>query len=165
MARLFLALWPDDEVRRALTAWRDGWHWPRSASPVHADRLHVTLHFLGEVDDTRSAALAEALRVPFEPFALRFGRNVLWPYGIAVLEPDTVPAPLLALHARLGEALTRHGVALDTRAYKPHVTLARRARTASIASDAPALCWQVERYALMQSEKGYRTLASYTCQQ
>lgn len=52
-ARLFLALWPDPAVRHQLRAARDAWQWPRGATPVHADKLHLTLHFLGDVPGAR----------------------------------------------------------------------------------------------------------------
>ena len=48
-ARLFLALWPDDALRRGLLAWRDAWQWPARAALVAPDDLHLTLHFLGGV--------------------------------------------------------------------------------------------------------------------
>ncbi len=159
MARLFLALWPDDSVRNALAQWRDGWQWPRSATPVRTERLHLTLHFLGEVDDGRKAALLAAMAVSFAPFELALGRNALWPHGIAVLEPLAIPPALLALQADLGAVLTGLGVTLDARAYRPHVTLARRAAGASAVQEGPALTWQVDRYALLESADGYRELA------
>ena len=46
-SRLFLALWPSATIRGQLRERRDAWQWPRGARPVHADKLHLTLHFLG----------------------------------------------------------------------------------------------------------------------
>ena len=160
-SRLFLALWPDDTLRGELAAWRDGWCWPGKATPVRTERMHITLHFLGDIDDDRIGALADAVDVPFAPFALTLGRNALWPHGIAVLEPETVPAPLLALHGALGQTLESFGVALDARAYRPHVTLARRAERGIAERDGPRIEWHVNGYALMQSEGGYRVLRDY----
>ncbi|MES2153412.1 MAG: 2'-5' RNA ligase family protein [Pseudomonadota bacterium] len=57
-ARLFLALWPGAAVRAQLGERRDDWRWPRAASPVADGRLHLTLHFLGEVERARVAPLA-----------------------------------------------------------------------------------------------------------
>ncbi len=155
-ARLFLALWPPDEVRAQLAAWRDGWDWPKGASPVATERLHVTLHFIGDVPAERVASLQDSLGVPLEPFELEFGRNVLWDHGIAVLEPNVIPPALLRLQNRLGVALEQNGLPLDARPYRPHVTFARRAKRAAPSSDGPAIRWVVDRYALVQSENGYR---------
>lgn len=160
-ARLFLTLWPDAALRPGLAAWRDGWTWPKAASPVRTERLHVTLHFLGEVASCRLPEVADALRVPFTPFTLHFGRNTLWPRGIAILEPDTVPPALLALHAALAQAMTPLGLAPDQRPYRPHVTLARRAGNAIKVSDGPPLAWHVDRYALVRSDQGYAVLREY----
>ena len=160
-ARLFLALWPDAALRRPLAAWRDGWSWPKAASPVRTERLHVTLHFLGDVASERVPDIVDGLRVPFSPFTLHFGRNTLWPHGIAVLEPDTVPPALLALHASLALAMVPLALAPDARPYRPHVTLARRAGNARKASDGPPLAWHVDRYALVRSDQGYTVLREY----
>ena len=152
-ARLFLAFWPTPAVRDALLAWRDAWDWPHKATPVRAEQLHLTLHFIGDVARERVPTLADALDAPLQPFALRFGRAALWQHGVAVAEPLTAPARLLALHAALGQVLLAHELPLDARPFRPHVTLARRAAAAS-AQPGPALRWQVRSYALMESRAG-----------
>ena len=72
-----------------------------------------------------------------------------------MLEASQVPAPLADLHARLGEALQRLEVPVETRRYRPHVTLARKA---SGAQPAPApVRWQAgPGFALVQSLPGGR---------
>lgn len=164
-SRLFLALWPSDAVRRALLAWRDGWRWPSAATPVQPERLHMTLHFLGNLPSGRVAELAEGLRVPFSPFDLRFGYATLWPHGVAVLEPNGAPERLLQLQAALGGALKELGLPVETRAFRPHVTLARRAGAATAPAHGPALRWRVRSYALMESTLGegggYRVVQRY----
>lgn len=153
-ARLFLALWPDPGVRDALRAWRDGWQWPRGATPVKTQNLHMTLHFLGNVGVARIGELTAALAVPFSRFEIGCGHAALWPHGIAVLEPESVPPQLLALQAALGAVLQRLGIGTDSRAFRPHVTLARRAMAAAPPGAGPPLCWDVRGYALMESRIG-----------
>ena len=153
MARMFIALWPGDAVRAELAAWRDAWRWPRSATPVRTERLHLTLHFIGDVERERVPELADALRVPFDGFEMRFGRAVMWPHGIAVLEPDSVPE-LLELHAALAGVLRRLSLPVDERPYLPHVTLARRAGSAAAPHQGPAIAWTIDRFALMESTFG-----------
>jgi RNA 2',3'-cyclic 3'-phosphodiesterase len=168
MARLFIALWPDSAVRRDLAAWRDGWRWPRSATPVRTERLHMTLHFIGDVERERVPELADALQLPFDEFTLKFGRAVLWPHGVAVLEPDTVPVPLVELHAGLGAVLKRLALPVDARPFRPHVTLARRAAGASPPLGGPAITWAIDRYVLMEStlgvDGGYTQVRDFPCQ-
>ncbi len=153
-SRLFIALFPDAAARDEIAAWRDAWTWPRAATPVKTGRLHVTLHFLGDVKQERIAALAAALRVPFTPFTLRFDHAALWPHGIAVLEPAALPNALLALHASLGATVRDLGLPVDDRPFRPHVTLARRANGAVPPVAAGQIVWPVARYALMSSTLG-----------
>ena len=163
--RLFLALRPDPAVRHALRERRDAWTWPRGASPVHADKLHVTLHFLGEVPSERVPALREGFAVPFTPFTLSIGLPKLWPHGIAVLEPHTEPPELLELHAKLSTALVALGLQPEARDYRPHVTLARRANHAVVPPESAPLTWQVDGDALVESKPGdgggYTVLQEY----
>lgn len=153
-ARLFLALWPDQAVRAQLTQWRDGWRWPSQATPVHTARVHMTLHFIGDVDEQRVDALASQLEVPSAPFTLNFGTPVLWPHGIAVLEPLSTPPALLDLHAALRERLLALALPVDTRSFRPHVTLARRAGGAAPPHAGPTIAWHAGSYVLMRSRLG-----------
>ena len=161
-SRLFLALWPDPAVRHQLCAARDAWQWPRAATPVHAGKLHLTLHFLGDVPTQRLPQLLDGFAVPFEAFRLDLGQPVLWPHGIAVLEPRATPPALLALHARLAGTLVALGLQPEARSYRPHVTLARRAGGGAVPENGPAIAWQADRYALVESRDGvYTVLREY----
>jgi RNA 2',3'-cyclic 3'-phosphodiesterase len=164
-ARLFIALWPDAGVRDALADWSGQWQWNAAAKRVPAERLHLTLHFLGDVPRARMPALRVALRLPFAPFSVSLGRPALWPGGIAVLEPDRVPTRLRQLHAALGEALQRLTLPAEQRIYRPHVTLARRAGSALPPLRGPRLRWPVRGYALVESRPqpaaDYEVLQAY----
>lgn len=163
--RLFLALWPDPAIRHALRERRDAWDWPRGAGPVHTDKLHMTLHFLGEQPSARVAELQRGFAVPFTPFTLSIGMPKLWPHGVAVLEPHEEPPELLALHANLSSALVALGLQPEARTYRPHVTLARRANAALVPPEAEPLMWKVDGYALVESKPGngggYTVLQQY----
>ncbi|UVW28397.1 RNA 2',3'-cyclic phosphodiesterase [Massilia sp. H6] len=161
-ARLFLALWPDPAMRDLLLQRRDAWHWPRGATPVAADKLHLTLHFLGAQPGERLQEFIDGFSVPFEPFRLDLTTALVWHNGVAVLEPDRAPPQLLALHARLADALVALGLHPEARPYRPHVTMARRASGALPASSGPPLAWDVRGYALVQSTGGlYTVLRDY----
>ena len=164
-ARLFLALWPEPAVREALHTRRDAWTWPRGASPVHTDKLHMTLHFLGNQPRARLPELLDGFTVPFSPFELRLDVAELWHNGIAVLSASSAPQPLFDLHAQLGQALLGLGLQPEARTYRPHVTMARRAAGAGIPPAGQVLDWQVDRYALVESRPGngggYTVLREY----
>jgi 2'-5' RNA ligase len=95
------------------------------------EQLHVTLRFIGEVDRHAAEDVAVALgavrAAPFEICLssvgtfLRGGKGTLW----AGLTP---PDALKSLHKKIDQACLRAGIAADTRAYHPHITLARIGR-------------------------------------
>ncbi len=150
-SRIFIALLPNGAVREEIAALRDRWTWPRRATPVKTSRLHVTLHFIGEMQAEPLAALTEAMDVPFEPFVLRLSKPTVWPHGIAVLEPDAIAPPLLALHASLARVLRDLNLPVDARPFRPHITLARRANGATLPTAGCDIVWPVDGYALMSS--------------
>jgi 2'-5' RNA ligase len=161
-SRLFLALWPEPAVRDELRALRDLWTWPRGAAPVTADKLHLTLHFLGDQPSARLPEFMDGFAVPFTPFKLAFGTPALWHGGIGVLEPLHQPPELLQLHRHLGMALLDLELVPEERAYKPHVTMARRAAQAVPPASTPELVWHVTGYCLVESRGGsYTVLRRY----
>jgi len=163
--RLFLALWPDPAVRQQLREWRDLWAWPRGAAPVHTDKLHLTLHFLGNQPSELLPSLLDGLAVPLSPFRLQLGVAELWHNGIAVLAPSSVPQALMDLNAALSAALPGVGLVPETRAYRPHVTMARRAGKADLPQSGPVIDWSIDHYALVESKtgdgSGYTVLREY----
>lgn len=152
--RLFLALWPDAAARRALVDAQRRWRWNPRAAVVAAQRLHVTLHFIGALDAARLPALGAALPPLPQPFVMDFGRARLWPRGVAVLEPLAVPEALLELHGRLAQALRALDLPVETRALRPHVTLARHALGARAPDELAPWSWPVAGYALVSSLAG-----------
>ncbi len=103
-----------------------------AVSWVRAENLHVTLRFLGSVDEATLGRAREALTEAasgIAPFRLALGGfggfpaahapRVIWVGLTAGAEP------LVELHARLEAALARCGIAPEGRGFHPHVTLGR----------------------------------------
>lgn len=161
MARLFIALWPPDAVAAALRALCEA-----SGAPCKdAARLHLTLHFLGNLQRAALPRLQSALGLPFEPFELCFQACHRWPQGLLVTEPERLPPALLDLRERLARVLQAAGLRTDGRPFRPHVTLARRriAPAEGKRQDAPALRWPVQEHCLVESlPGGYRLLQRTT---
>ena len=164
-ARLFIALWPDAALRQALVAWHEPCPGRAGAKPVAPEKLHLTLHFLGNVPRDRLPALRSGLRVPFQPFALHLSHCQHWPGGLLVVSPDAVPPALAELHATLRDALRRLELRVEERAFRPHVTLVRRHAGPLPAPAAQALSWHVDSYALVESAArsggGYAVLEAF----
>jgi 2'-5' RNA ligase len=128
--RLFFALWPSDRQRELL---RDALR--PVLSSVEGDAVdrrnwHVTLVFIGAFPEEQVPFLrAAANEISFEPVRLRFDRVSYWPRPkAACLLPLTVPPELQALVRALEQALTAFDIAPEERIYRPHITVARRAR-------------------------------------
>jgi RNA 2',3'-cyclic 3'-phosphodiesterase len=92
---------------------------------VDAGNFHLTLRFIGEVDEGVASDIdAALLRLSAPRFSLtlagvgQFGTRMLW-VGV-----EKNPA-LLQLQAKVESALQRAGVPPEGRRYTPHVTLAR----------------------------------------
>ena len=152
--RLFLGLWPEESLRVCLAAYRDAWRWPAGSKPVADATLHLTLHFIGAFVRTRIPALAASLAaVPVGEIVSRPGGGEVWKGGIAVLRIDG-NAELAELHQRLGAVLIEAGIALDSRPFAPHVTLARKAAKAEPPAEAPAFEWRPGRFVLVESLPG-----------
>lgn len=155
-ARLFLALWPDVPARRALCACQGAWHWPAGARVVAPEKLHITVHFLGDIAASRIPGIIAGLSFCFAPFELSLRRTLKWRRGLVVVAPDPVPSAYHDLHLRLAGALPGLGVAVDPRPVHPHVTLARRAGTARCEDRAAAEAlrdarWLVREFVMAQS--------------
>jgi 2'-5' RNA ligase len=127
--RVFFALWPDDATRAAISrATREAVR-ASGGRPIAKGRLHVTVAFLGELS---AAGLDVARGVPpisVGPFELLLDTVGTWPESkILWLAPSATPEALGQLEARLWDALVERGFRAEDRVYRPHVTLARRAR-------------------------------------
>ncbi len=131
MHRLFVALRPPLAIREALTDLMDG---VPDARWQDDDQLHLTLRFVGEVERVTAEDLAAALariRAPVPHVALA-GVGAFEKRGRAdSLWARVTPHDALAhLHRKVDQACVAAGIAPDGRAYLPHITLARLARSA-----------------------------------
>jgi RNA 2',3'-cyclic 3'-phosphodiesterase len=126
--RLFFALWPDTEASERLAAELA----PRLAAigveGVTAPDLHVTLCFLGLVDQAQAALLVQRAGVLDAPgFQLRLDTLEYWGAAqVLVLEAGSVPGAALALAGRLAAVARECGCVPDRANWRAHMTLARR---------------------------------------
>jgi RNA 2',3'-cyclic 3'-phosphodiesterase len=169
--RLFVALAPSPEARshlaEAVAPLReqiDGLRW------TDPDAWHLTLAFLGSVDESRLSALNQrlaraALRHSVLHLAFRgagaFGgrrrARVLW----VGLTGDR--EPLRRLAGSVGAAARRAGIPIEDRAYRPHLTLARARTPTDVTSAVDTLAayhgpaWTASEVVLMRSHLGRQT--------
>lgn len=126
--RLFVALDIDEGIRQKISRFMDG---VREFAPdvrwVKAESLHVTLKFIGERSDVEEikGGLAKIRNAPIEISFHGYGffpnpgsARVFW-IGIRS------EAALSTLASTIDESLTFLGIAQETHAFSPHLTLAR----------------------------------------
>ena len=126
MIRLFVALaLPEGHCQQLLRLC----HGVRDARWVAHENLHLTMRFIGEVEEPRLPEIADALgRVNGERFTLTLSGIGHFQNGrrIRSLWVGVEPCDALAqLQTRIDAALRHAGMAPDGRRFTPHVTLAR----------------------------------------
>ena len=135
MPRLFVAIDLPDEARAAIAAEQRRIMAKldprRRVTIVRTEHMHLTLVFIGEVDEARRAAIAEQMAHDIDQpaFDLVFG-------GIGVFPPRGAPRVLwlgvsrgsdlaIDLQHRVSARLQAAGVEPERRPFNPHLTIAR----------------------------------------
>ncbi|MBO9883016.1 RNA 2',3'-cyclic phosphodiesterase [Xanthomonas sp. D-109] len=161
---LFFALLPDAQTAQAVHGLgqqlcHDHGLRGRALPP---ERLHVTLHYLGEYAGIPPRLLQQACAagqaLAASPFDLAFDQALTFDSRARsrplVLRGDAEPQPLQALRQALQQQLARHGVAARADgAYLPHMTLAYVEQPLA-PQRVPALCWQAASLSLIRSVQG-----------
>ena len=114
------------------------------------ENLHLTLAFLGEVQDPEP--VCEAMNAaPAAPFSLKFSESGAFKdlYWVGIEEN-----PKLAAYAeKLRAELRSREIWFDAKAFKPHITIVRRARyEGKIQISVHPEAFTVARVSLMKSE-------------
>ena len=136
--RLFVAIELEEPVAERIVQLGDQLRRRVEARAPHArltwiprDRLHLTVRFIGEVEETRSDEIRAALAWPLDArgfdvtfegagaFPMHGSPRVLWA-GITHGETE-----LIALEQEVSARLRRCGLPVEDRPYRPHLTLAR----------------------------------------
>ncbi|MDD4914234.1 MAG: RNA 2',3'-cyclic phosphodiesterase [Methylococcales bacterium] len=151
MKRLFFALWPNQVIRRQCS--RIMARLPEAElRPVAASNLHVTLLFLGGVNAGQQAAIAaDAASLAVSPMRLTFNGLSYWQKpGILCLTSNDFDQQVTRLSEQLATIVVRNGVSIDERRFRPHVTLARKARQA-FALEFEPIVWRSDDFCLVES--------------
>ncbi|MGA7828902.1 MAG: RNA 2',3'-cyclic phosphodiesterase [Geobacteraceae bacterium] len=126
MLRLFVAIDLPEEIKSAVSSLR----YPKSeAKWVAEDQLHLTLRFIGDVDDDLIESIVTGLSgIAAAPFFLvlkgvgcfpsKREPRVLW---VGIGSSDA----LFALQADIEKVLVLNGSVPDRRPFFPHITIAR----------------------------------------
>jgi RNA 2',3'-cyclic 3'-phosphodiesterase len=145
--RLFVGVWPSEDVLDAIEAM------PRTGEArwTGRDQWHVTLRFLGEVEDpTPWIERVHAVASQFPPRTVTLGPET------KMLGRDVLVIPASGLDDVAG--------ALTDERFRGHLTLARRAQR-SLAGTPITAAWELRDIALVRSHLGggparYETIAT-----
>ncbi len=152
--RAFFALVPDPAVAGEFTALAKDVARRARGRAVGGDHVHVTLAFMGDVAPESIPALrriGDAL--PHFGAVVQFDTLGSWrASGVAWIAPHALPPQVVALHDALHGALGDAGFPLDTRPFRPHVTLARRCVHPVPRARSTPIRWRVDRLCLIGSE-------------
>jgi len=128
--RLFVAINIPESVKDQLLGWRVAL---RGARWVEPDQMHLTLAFLGEQSNNVYHEICDSLEgLEFAPFELRF-QSVNY-FG-SKKAPRTLWADvcssseLMTLQKKVSKHCQVLGIKIESRRFRPHLTLARLNRT------------------------------------
>src|ERR1700722_18118567 len=124
MLRLFVGIEFPPELKLRLSLLQSG---ITAARWIDPGNFHLTLRFIGEVNEDTAADVDEALlRLKARPFSVQlagvgvFGAEKLGTLWVGV---QREPA-LMTLQGKIEQALIRAGLSPELRKFAPHVTLA-----------------------------------------
>ena len=160
MARLFFAIWPEPPAARELAQIGRSLADLAGGKPVPAEKIHMTLAFLGSVaeDETGNAVAAaatvsgDAIRMQVDTVGSFRRARVGW---VAPSQPN--PA-LAALQADLARQLAIR----EEREFNPHATVVRKLARPVARAPAATIEWRSNAFTLVQSTGGrYEVLESW----
>ena len=153
--RLFIAILPTRAFIEALVSLQDALarHGVRGRY-TPKENLHLTLSFIGEYPEP--ANVLEVLNgLAFEPFSVQL--NGIGAFGDTWWVGLSECGELAAYARRLRHALADAGIPFDSKRFRPHVTLLRRAQLPKQGMPpiaAPEVGMTVRRVSLMRSDPG-----------
>jgi RNA 2',3'-cyclic 3'-phosphodiesterase len=144
--RYFFAVWPPAVTATALARWASTLEGRRT----RADKIHLTLAFLGVVSPDKALAAAGRVRghrheVPIEKAQYWKHNRIVW------AGPRETPAPLKGVVEALQLELYKAEYILERRAFAAHVTLLRSAPPPRELPPLPAVEWPVDEFTLVKS--------------
>ena len=154
--RVFFALEVPAETALAIAQWRER-QLPAAGRPVPAANFHITLAFLGEVDqrglDSLCRSVSDRQWQVDADSPITLDQVGYWPKpGICWLGPGTIPSSLAGLARALQSLSQRAGARRERKRYQPHVTLFRRCeRPPPAPARAANFCLEVRDFCLFES--------------
>lgn len=153
--RVFFAIFPNQSAQKQLA------HQAELLEPICGGRkvkiqhIHLTLLFLGNVSAHRIEALQQSMsNITAKEFEFSLEEICYWEKNkIIYIQAKKFPSELFSLVDSLKDILSRTGFLFDIRAYKPHVTLIRKATHQTNTALIKPIKWHVDKWFLIQSKQ------------
>jgi 2'-5' RNA ligase len=155
--RLFFALWPSDEFRGEIVSATQAIARNSGGRVIPPENLHVTLLFLGQVSESRFAAVQQAGDAcANEPaFELSFDRAEVWGRAnLLCLTTSATPAEATALAEKIRHSLREETLGTSEHEFRPHITLARDLPRRRHPEPINSLRTKVNEFVLVESRPG-----------
>lgn len=151
--RVFFALWPDESTREAIERFARDAVAESGGTPIAPENFHMTLRFVGNADAGAMSRMRKAAeRVRTEPLRFKLDQPGYWAdQSVVWLGCRKAPDPLLRLVVNLNTEMGSEGFLVETRPFKPHVTLARHAPKAPEMELQQPVEWSSDRFVLIGS--------------
>jgi 2'-5' RNA ligase len=128
-SRVFFAIFPDKFARAQLTYQAEQLVLICGGNPVRAQRIHLTLLFLGNIAAHRIGLLQQSMKnIAVKKFEFQLEEICYWKKNRIVYgQAKQFPTELFILVDSLKTTLSEAGLLIEKNIYKPHVTLVRQA--------------------------------------
>ncbi|WP_091715394.1 RNA 2',3'-cyclic phosphodiesterase [Methylophaga sulfidovorans] len=151
MRRVFFALWPDDDIRSRFSYLSDQFEQP-GLRKLKPSNFHMTLFFVGNVEDHIVVTLLDrAKSIRSFPISLEFNELDYWRKPkVLCLTCQKQPSSLYHLVNALNRMMSGLPITRETRPFRAHITLARKAKYRPDMTFKPVRL-SAERFALVES--------------
>ena len=151
-ARVFFALWPNDEESKAFERWQYKLSDLCGGRAMRIKTLHLTLVFIGEVELQQIETLIIAAKeIRGNAFELSFSEARYWNHNhIVYAVPSIIPPQIGQLVLDLQQCIDIQQAQM--RSFMPHVTLLRNAKwNGDFLCEMEKNVWQVKNFVLVTS--------------
>lgn len=149
--RLFFALLPDSQAQQAISSVIQ--QIPDMGLRFYSQtNLHQTLVFIGQCEQSqREAIIADCLSISLPPITMQFETLAFWdkPKVLCLTAKHQSHALQQLVHS-LQNVVQKHGITLEQRPYRPHITIARKAKHTTELSFTP-IAFEANEFVLMRS--------------
>lgn len=152
--RVFFAILPYWQVQKQLMQNIEILEPICSGRKITMQHLHLTLLFLGDVPTHQIQTLRQiAKTISADKFEFKLDTIGYWRHShIIYIQARNFPTELFSLADSLKIALSKDGFVFDNRAYKPHITLFRKAFQFVNTDLIKPIQWYVDQWFLIQSK-------------